>query len=240
MATNIDKINAQNDDRVRRCTAQSNGKTYSYLEGIPAGSPVKGTIFLDAPNTVESYSYRSLTEDAKELAAQLKVERVIACGHDWGANIAYRLALWHPSLVSLVIAIRVPYFPSQGKYTPLEELSKTVLPNFTYQLQFKSGELERWFWSRDDIRSFLVAMYGGRDNQGSLAWDAYFGLMIDKVAGLKPSELLTDEEMDFYVDKFQRHVNYYRTREINHYDEVTSLTGPAINVPVLFIPALQD
>jgi pimeloyl-ACP methyl ester carboxylesterase len=35
-------------------------------------------------------------------------------------------------------------------------------------------------------------------------------------------------------------VNYYRTRETNHYDEMTSLKGPAINVPVLFIPALQD
>ncbi|KAJ5620265.1 Epoxide hydrolase [Penicillium lagena] len=244
MATNVDKTNVQNDDRVRRCTAQLNGKTYSYLEGMPTGSPTQGTIFLeklhsceklltscgkfhgfpdlavgwryqipillqlrfhviaidclgygetDAPTTVESYSYRSLTEDVKELAAHLKVERVIACGHDWGANLAYRLALWYPSLVSHVIAICVPYFPSQGKYIPLEELSKTVLPNFAYQLQFKNGNLERVFRSRDGIRPFLVAMFGGRDNQGNLAWDAYSGLMIDKMAGLKPSGLLTDE-----------------------------------------------
>ncbi|CAL5870823.1 uncharacterized protein PFLUO_LOCUS5064 [Penicillium psychrofluorescens] len=119
MAINIDKINIQNDDRVRRCTAQLNGKTYSYLEGMPTSSPAKGTIFLfhgfpdlavgwryqipallqlkfrviaidclgygetDAPNTVESYSYRSLAADVKELAAQLKAEKIIGCGHDW-------------------------------------------------------------------------------------------------------------------------------------------------------------
>ncbi|KAJ5620264.1 Epoxide hydrolase [Penicillium lagena] len=51
--------------------------------------------------------------------------------------------------------------------------------------------------------------------------------------------------MDFYVDGFQHHglgapLNYYRTREINHYDEMTSLNGSTIHVPVLFILAPQD
>jgi pimeloyl-ACP methyl ester carboxylesterase len=35
-------------------------------------------------------------------------------------------------------------------------------------------------------------------------------------------------------------VNYYRTREINHHDEISGLDDPIIKVPVLFIQALQD
>lgn len=110
-----------------------------------------------------------------------------------GANLAYRLALWYPSLVSHVITVCVPYFPSRGDFVPLETLTKTLLPSFTYQIQFQSGELERSFRTRDEIRSFLVAMFAGRDDEGNLAWDAYNGLLKDRIKYLSPSRLLTDK-----------------------------------------------
>lgn len=61
-----------------------------------------------------------------------------------------------------------------------------------YQLQFQSGDLESYFQSKDEIRSFLVAMFAGHDGEGNLAWDAYDGLMKDRIKALTPSRLLTD------------------------------------------------
>jgi hypothetical protein len=81
----------------------------------------------------------------------------------------------------------------------MKTLTKTLLPSFTYQIQFQSGELERAFRSKDEIRSFLVAMFAGRDDKGNLAWDAYCGLIRDRVETLTPSRLLTERVRSNYM-----------------------------------------
>lgn len=66
-------------------------------------------------------------------------------------------------------------------------------------------------------------MLAGRDAEGNFAWDAYDGLMKDRVETLTPSRLLIDrvrssyitktstdrtnlyKEMDYYVEKFAQH-----------------------------------
>ncbi|KAJ5290917.1 Epoxide hydrolase [Penicillium angulare] len=111
--------------------------------------------------------------------------------------------------------------------------------------QSQSGRIERVFQAESEIRSFLVAIYTGQDEDGDVAWDAFTGLSIDRVSGLKPSQLLSDEELSYYTDIFARRglaapLIYYRTREINYRDEIHGLEHPNISVPVLFIQTLQD
>jgi pimeloyl-ACP methyl ester carboxylesterase len=149
------------------------------------------------------------------------------------------------------------------KEVQLEDLVRTAAPHFAYQLQFASGELEKVIQSEDDIRQFLLALYGGRNDRGEVGFDAHHGVLVDRLGGLKRSKLLAEDEVEFYVREFGRSgvrgprmislffsfcdvvellmvaVNWYRTRQINYRDELAILDRK-IEVPTLFIQALRD
>ena len=76
---------------------------------------------------------------------------------------------------------------------PLEDLVRTRLPNFGYQLQFKSGEIEKKITSRDQIRQLLNGAYGGRSPDGSAAFEVQKGLDLEKLEGLEPTPLVNAE-----------------------------------------------
>lgn len=89
------------------------------------------------------------------------------------------------------------------KEITLEELV-TVAPHFTYQLQFANGELEKVIRFKPEIRQFLCALYGGRTGKGEFGFDAGKGVLLDRLPGLKPSRLLSVEELEFYAAEFAR------------------------------------
>ncbi|CAL5873202.1 uncharacterized protein PFLUO_LOCUS7471 [Penicillium psychrofluorescens] len=116
----------------------------------------------DAPEEPIQYSHKRCAEDIKALAAHLDAPKIILGGHDWGAALVYRVALWHPDLITHVFTVCVPYARPQAQNIALEDLVRTAAPHFAYQLQFASGELEKVVRSKDEIRQFLIALYGGR------------------------------------------------------------------------------
>ncbi|KAJ5783071.1 hypothetical protein N7457_004845 [Penicillium paradoxum] len=198
----------------------------------------------DAPDDLTQYSNKSCAADIKALANHLGETKIILGGHDWGAALAYRVALWHPELVSHLFTVCVPYSRPVAKNISLEELVRTVTPNFTYQLQFKSGELEKIIRTKDDIRQFLLALYGGRTETGEFGFDAHKGVLVDKLGVLKPSRLLSEKELEFYTNEFARSgvhgpLSWYCTRDVNYKEELDILDRQ-IQVPTLFIQALRD
>jgi hypothetical protein len=90
------------------------------------------------------------------------------------------------------------------KEVQLEDLVRTAAPHFAYQLQFASGELEKVIQYEDDIRQFLLALYGGRNDRGEVGFDAHHGVLVDRLGGLKRSKLLAEDEVEFYVREFGR------------------------------------
>jgi hypothetical protein len=90
------------------------------------------------------------------------------------------------------------------KEVQLEDLVRTAAPHFAYQLQFASGELEKVIKSDDEIRQFLLALYGGRNEDGQVGFDAHHGVLVDRLGGLRKSRLLEEDEVDFYVREFAR------------------------------------
>jgi pimeloyl-ACP methyl ester carboxylesterase len=83
-------------------------------------------------------------------------------GHDWGAYIAGRFALWHPdrllalgmcvvllfyhslsvllNVIFIMIRLSVPFTPPTKEYLSLQDLVKKV-PNLAYQLYFANPKL---------------------------------------------------------------------------------------------------
>ena len=106
--------------------------------------------------------------------------------------MAYRVALWHPELVTHVFTVCVPYAAPTRKYLSLEDFVATIAPHFAYQLQFRSGELENAIRSEEDIKKFLSALYGGRTEDREVGFDAQVGVLLENLSRLRPSRLLNE------------------------------------------------
>ncbi|KAJ6164812.1 hypothetical protein N7470_003484 [Penicillium chermesinum] len=198
----------------------------------------------DAPDDYTEYSHKRGANDIKELAAQLGASKIILGGHDWGAAFAYRVALWHPDLVTHLFTVCVPYAPPKEGFIPLEEIVQKSAPNFMYQVQFASGEVEKVIKTKSEIKQFLLSLYGGCTPEREFGFDVTKGVLFDKLPRLLPSRLLSEAETEYYATEFARHgmhgpLNWYRTRKVNHDDELAIL-GRKIEIPVLFIQALRD
>ena len=110
-----------------------------------------------------------------------------------GGVVVYRVALWHPSLVSLLFSVCTPFGPPRNQHVPLETQVETVLPNFRYQLQFISGAVETNVSSNLQIRQLLNAMYGGRGPLGEHGFTVSEGLIFENLPLLRPTQLLNDK-----------------------------------------------
>jgi pimeloyl-ACP methyl ester carboxylesterase len=209
----------------------------------------------DAPLPLADYGYKRIADDLSELASQLGLSSFILGGHDWGGAIVYRVAQYYPKLVSHVFSICTPFFAPTPKYEPLHQLVETRLPNFRYQEHFASGEIEERCRSKEEIKGFLNAMYGGSAEGGKQAFDAAGRVDMELLASgrLKRTPLLSESELEFYAQEYERHgltgpFNWYRNREVNWKDEWVGWfesgkkggEGPRIEQETLFVLATKD
>ena len=180
----------------------------------------------DSPSHgIIDFTYKRIASDMAELCHQLHLSQVILGGHDWGGAIVYRIALLKPQLIKALFVICTPYNPPVPVYTPLAIQVATKLPNFGYQLVFASGVLEEQCNTPLGIRQFLANMFGARTPKGEFAFTAEGGPVLSKQKEIeKPSKLISNEELDFYVQEYARHglrgpLNWYRTQEQNFVDD---------------------
>jgi pimeloyl-ACP methyl ester carboxylesterase len=61
------------------------------------------------PDEVEAYSMPNLAQVTADLMTALDLPRAHVVGHDWGANVAWTLAAWHPDRVQTLTAVSVPH-----------------------------------------------------------------------------------------------------------------------------------
>lgn len=61
------------------------------------------------PTDVAAYGMRPIVADALGILDALGVSIVDVVGHDWGANVAWCVATWHPERVRSLTAVSVPH-----------------------------------------------------------------------------------------------------------------------------------
>lgn len=170
-----------------------------------------------------------------------------------GGAIVYRFALYHPTLVTALFSVCVPYSAPQPTYTPLRVLTRTTLPNFSYQHQFSSGAVEESIQTRSQIQSLLNATYGGKpSNPTDVAFNPTVGAKLTGLESFGQTPILSEEELEYYASEFSRNgmrgpCNWYRTREINWEDEWEHFfrfgkveEQPRLEQEVLFVLATKD
>lgn len=197
------------------------------------------------PSSISLYTFKRAADDMVELARQLGITKVILGGHDWGGAIVYRIALWHPELVTHLFSVCAPYWPPTRDFVSMETLVQSGrLPNFAYQLQLASGTVEENIVSRDEIRQLLNGMYLATSPDHARAFDVKDGLHFDALPCMHHTKLMDGATLDYYADQYAKNgmhgtLNWYRTREQNYHDEL-QLPRKTIDIPVLFIQANKD
>jgi epoxide hydrolase 4 len=61
------------------------------------------------PESVKSYALAELASDVIAIADQLNQEQVFLAGHDWGAAVAWGVALLHPKRIAKLAILNVPH-----------------------------------------------------------------------------------------------------------------------------------
>ncbi|KAF2714805.1 alpha/beta-hydrolase [Pleomassaria siparia CBS 279.74] len=197
------------------------------------------------PNDINVYGLKRASDNIAELAKIVGADRIILGGHDWGGMVVWRCAQWHPELVSHVFSVCTPYLPPRKEYFSAELLVKGPLPQFQYQIQLASGDVEKSVKDEESIRQFLKGLFGGQGPNGETCFDPYQGLIAENLPLIGDSRLLNGDVLDYYVKEYARHgihstLNWYRTRKANWEEDLALLDKQTISIPALYVEATYD
>jgi len=171
-------------------------------------------------------------------------QRGTVIGHDWGAQICWRLCLWHPQRVRAVICLSVPYYPPALEYISNADGAKRV-PNFGYMVYFEDPQ------STKEIENNLPAFFDlfFRTPERAVNFTR-LGQAQKLVTGqLKhelPGNLLSAQEMQYYVENFKDAMlgplSYYRTKKIRYEEEKDGNIPNSLPaaLPALFFHPMAD
>jgi pimeloyl-ACP methyl ester carboxylesterase len=91
---------------------------YGWRHQIPAlakagfrvvAPDLRGYNLSSRPEGIEAYGLRHLAGDIKELIAERGESQAFLAGHDWGAQVAWAVAAWHPDSVRRLVILNVPH-----------------------------------------------------------------------------------------------------------------------------------
>jgi pimeloyl-ACP methyl ester carboxylesterase len=114
------------------------------------------------PAEVDAYALTSLAQVTADLMTALEIPRADVVGHDWGANVAWALAAWHPDRVRSLTAVSVPH---PGAYTAAYRADPEQKERSAYIRLFWQAEKAEEVLLADDARR-LRRMLGSRSETG--------------------------------------------------------------------------
>ncbi len=183
-----------------------------------------------APAAIEDYDVLSLCGDMTGLLDALGEESAIFVGHDWGAFLAWQTAWIHPERVRAVAGLSVPFVP-RAPAAPIPIMRANLGEDF-YIVWFQTPGVADAALASDVRRTLTTS------RQWTAQWAEEDG------AELKRPEWLSEDELQVYVDAFERTgftggLNWYRNIDRNW-----ELTAPyqerRIEQPAMFLTGKLD
>ncbi|KAK6727774.1 hypothetical protein RB195_005449 [Necator americanus] len=154
----------------------------------------RGYNLSDRPPNTEDYCIDLLVNDVREVVEKLGYKKCFLMGHDWGAAIAWRVALTYPELIEKLLILNVPH-PSvlpQLMATSSEQRLKSW-----YIFMFQTPRIPELTVQSHDFHMLELCFRG-------------------KKAGIRNKENFTDEDMKAWKHVFSQEgaisgpINYYR------------------------------
>ncbi len=121
------------------------------------------------PQESQAYALTNLVQVTADLMAALDVPVADVVGHDWGANVAWALAGWHPDRVRTLTAVSVPH---PTAYTLAYRADPEQKERSAYiKLFWQAGKAERVLLEDDGRR--LRRLLDGVDPEAADAYVAH-------------------------------------------------------------------
>ncbi|MCW2699556.1 MAG: putative hydrolase or acyltransferase of alpha/beta superfamily [Blastococcus sp.] len=115
------------------------------------------------PAEVDAYASTNLAQITADLMTAMDVPRADVVGHDWGANVAWTLAAWHPDRVRSLTAVSVPH---PAAYTAAFRADPEQKERSSYiRLFWQAGKAEDALLA-DDARRLRRLLAGGEQDSG--------------------------------------------------------------------------
>src|SRR6266849_7434634 len=112
---------------------------------------------ISKPSGVRSYALTELVSDVIAIADQLSQERIFLAGHDWGAAVAWSVALFHPNRVARLAILNVPH-PSVMRHHLMQ--NRRQLWKSWYMFFFQIPYLPEAFLSASNFRRGIASLVG--------------------------------------------------------------------------------
>ncbi|KAK1235123.1 hypothetical protein PQX77_001659 [Marasmius sp. AFHP31] len=214
------------------------------------------------PTDPAEYRQSLVSKDLVEILDKEGVDQVVAIGHDWGAYIAARFALFQPERTLAVAFITVGYFPPNPGPFDLEAVHKFTKEHFGYEV------LGYWeFFSAEDAPKLSIQNVSAYHAQAQ-QFESFFNILWPDDPKLWASEFaplgalrrnleanqifpppswMSEEDKKLLSDPLLKNgleapMCYYRLQTSGMgCEDDKLLTGKAeIDQPVFFLDALDD
>lgn len=193
-----------------------------------------------SPTEVLEYDIEHLTGDLVALLDHYGYEDATFIGHDWGANVVWRLALLHPNRVNKIINLSLPYM-ERGEKPWIESMEDFFGGDF-YFVHFNRQPGVADAILEENTAQFLRSLY--RKNQPIKAPEPGM-LMINHARTEIPlgDPIMSDRELAIYVSAFEASgftgsINWYRNLDRNWH--ILADVNPIIQQPTLMIYGNRD
>jgi pimeloyl-ACP methyl ester carboxylesterase len=199
----------------------------------------------DRPEAIEAYNIVELTNDVAGLAQALGHQQFIVVGHDWGAPVAWHLALLHPKRVRAVVGMSVPYLRGKAGIMTRQE---NFGDNFWYIVYFQKPGVAEGELESNIKRSLRIIYFAASGDAPPGLWFVPKPSTAKFLDGLiDPPALpswLTQEDLDYYVAQYQQSgfrgpLNWYRNIDRN-LELTPQLENAKIEPPSFFIAGSKD
>ncbi|KZV64700.1 alpha/beta-hydrolase [Peniophora sp. CONT] len=227
---------------------------YGYRHQIPHWSRVARVIVpdmlgyggTDKPRDASEYSTKKLCADMTALLDVLGVQRAVVIGHDWGAFVSWRFALWAPERLKALIIFSIPYTPPRTSYVSVETLAK-IEPAYAYQAYFANPTSTKEIEAQ--LPLFLDAMYGRwKAGVSPTQGDNMRNLVLGKLEGKKVERpFVSDSEIQYtrsQIVDMNGPLSYYRTIKYRFDEEADAKLHTRSrlpdDLPVLFAYGTAD
>jgi len=200
-----------------------------------------------APDDVADYDLLTVCGDIQAAMDLLGQRSVAIVGHDWGAPVAWHLALLEPERVRVVAAMSVPY-GGRPKRPAIEILRSHFADSFNYILYFQQPGIAEAELDPDIPRTLRMMMH----NTSAAVPRGFF--LQDRPADSSLSQGMHDpgvppawcspEDFEVYVRTFEGRgfrgaLNWYRNFERN-WERTAVLAERKVEQPALFLLGDKD
>jgi len=207
---------------------------------------LRGYGLTDKPAGIDQYTMQKLIADVTGLLDAEHIDNAVIVGHDWGALLAWQMALLVPERLSGLVALNIPFFP-RPPVDPIAYMRAAFGDDF-YIVNFQDSDAADRRCDENPARVFEVLMRRDaitRERFNTLPSHVrHFSILaaLDR-SRLAGDNLLSPDEAKVYVDAFSAGgftapINWYRNW--THNWASTANVAQKVRVPTLFIGATDD